>query len=310
MEDRRILTELAPVVEKELNRHLSLSRPWSPFEYIPWSEGQNFPMLGGKEWEESDQKFNEMVRASLIIQLASEDNLPFYMYQFGKVLGYEEAWTEWLNRWTTEESRHGSSIRDYLIVTRSINPYELEKIRMSHMPQGFVMPTPKPIHIMANTAIQELVVRQSYNNTGNKSGDPVLIKLLNRIGLDENLHMIFYRNMVKESLDLCPDISMIAISDTIINYIPPAYKMPGHDYLVAKVAIADIYDLKRHYEKTISPLLRYWNIFYRNDFGPDGELARENLSDFLVALKDKADIFYEKRKKIIERLESNERTGL
>lgn len=301
MEDSRILSELAPIVERELNRHISLSKPWSPHEYIPWSDGENYSLLGGRDWEKSDEKLDDMVRASLMIQLASEDNLPFYMYEFGKILGGQDSWLEWLYRWTAEESRHGASIRDYLITTRSINPNELENIRMLHMPQGFIMPIAKPIHVMANTAIQELVVRQSYNNTGNKSGDQVLIKLLNRIGLDENLHMIFYRNIVLESLNLCPDLAMKSISDTIINYLPPAYKMPGHDFLVAKVAMAGIYDLKIHYEKTLIPLLRYWNIFNRNDFGPEGEMERDRLHNFLLDLQIKSNKYFEKRKEIIER---------
>lgn len=301
MEDRRILSELAPVVEKELNRHLSMFIPWSPYQYIPWSDGENYSLLGGKDWEEPDQKLDEMVRATLIIQLASEDNLPFYMYQFGKVLGSEEAWLEWLYRWTTEESRHGASIRDYLLVTRSVDPDELENTRMIHMPQGFVMPVARPIHVMVNTAIQELVVRQAYTNTGIKSNEPVLEKLLGRIGLDENLHMIFYRNLVNESLNLCPDMTMQAIAETMINYIPPAYKMPGHDFLVAKVALAGIYDLKKHYEKTLIPLLRYWKIFERNDFGPEGEMERDKLHIFLLDLKIKSNKYFEKRKEIIER---------
>ena len=39
---RQLLEELEPVVEKELDRHLSAAKDWMPHEYVPWSEGRNF----------------------------------------------------------------------------------------------------------------------------------------------------------------------------------------------------------------------------------------------------------------------------
>ncbi|MGH1556045.1 hypothetical protein ACRAWF_42410 [Streptomyces sp. L7] len=31
------------VVETELNRHLKVTKDWMPHEYVPWSDGRNFP---------------------------------------------------------------------------------------------------------------------------------------------------------------------------------------------------------------------------------------------------------------------------
>jgi hypothetical protein len=36
--DLQLLHELKPVVEKNLNRHLSMRKDWNPHDYIPWSD--------------------------------------------------------------------------------------------------------------------------------------------------------------------------------------------------------------------------------------------------------------------------------
>ena len=47
----QMLLELEPVVEANLNRHLSMAKEWFPHEYVPWSEGRNFDgPLGGEPW--------------------------------------------------------------------------------------------------------------------------------------------------------------------------------------------------------------------------------------------------------------------
>ena len=37
----QLLHELEPVVEQNLNRHLSMHKDWNPHDYIPWSDGKN-----------------------------------------------------------------------------------------------------------------------------------------------------------------------------------------------------------------------------------------------------------------------------
>jgi acyl-[acyl-carrier-protein] desaturase len=38
-----------------------------------------------------------------------------------------------VNRWTVEENRHGIAPRDYLIVTRALDPIALEQARIEQM---------------------------------------------------------------------------------------------------------------------------------------------------------------------------------
>ena len=47
------------------------------------------------------------------------------------------AWGYWVNRWTAEENRHGIALRDYLVVTRAVDPVELEQLRIEQVTRGF-----------------------------------------------------------------------------------------------------------------------------------------------------------------------------
>ena len=49
--DLQLLRELEPVVERNLNRHLSMRKDWNPHDYIPWSDGKNYYALGGQDWD-------------------------------------------------------------------------------------------------------------------------------------------------------------------------------------------------------------------------------------------------------------------
>src|SRR5690349_7244608 len=46
-----LLTELEPVAEENVNRHLSMAKEWHPHDYVPWDEGRNFAALGGVDWD-------------------------------------------------------------------------------------------------------------------------------------------------------------------------------------------------------------------------------------------------------------------
>ena len=56
--------------------------------------------------------------------------------------GMDGAWGQWINRWTAEENRHGIALRDYLVVTRAVDPVELEELRMEEMTAA--SPGPEP----------------------------------------------------------------------------------------------------------------------------------------------------------------------
>jgi acyl-[acyl-carrier-protein] desaturase len=294
----RVLHELEPVVAANLERHLKLTKDWQPHDYVPWSRGRDFAFLGGEDWRPEDSPLDPVARTAMTVNLLTEDNLPSYHREIATRFGRDGAWGEWVGRWTAEEARHGIALRDYLVVTRGVDPVELERLRMLHMTAGYDSGDKTPLQTIAYVSFQELATRVSHRNTGAATGCPIAEQLLQRIASDENLHMVVYRNLVAAALDIAPDETMRAICDEVTGFAMPGAGMPDFTRNSVTIAKAGIYDLRLHHDDVLQPVLRYWKIFSREDFGPAGEQAREELARFLGALDEQATRFVEQRERL------------
>jgi len=291
-----LLRELDPIVEANLNRHLATAKEWFPHEYVPWSQGSDFDgVLGGHAWEPSQSKLPEVARTSLIVNLLTEDNLPSYHHEIATILGRDGAWGAWVHRWTAEEGRHATAIRDYLLTTRAVDPVALERARMQHMAGGFSNANDGFIESIAYVSFQELATRVAHRNTGIISGDPICDQLLARIALDENLHMIFYRNLLGATFDLSPNAAMRAVCNVVKSFQMPGHTIENFGRKSVQIAMAGIYDLRSHYDEVLTPVLRQLRPFEREGFAADGEAARQELSTFMRELDAAASRFVEKR---------------
>ena len=300
----RLIRDLEPVVAVELERHLAIQKNWYPHEYVPWSEGRDFAgPLNGDAWEAKDSRLSSVAQDSLILNLLTEDNLPSYHTEIAISMGRDGAWGNWIERWTAEEARHGIAIRDYLMATRGVNPYELEDLRMAHMSLGYQTPYENDmLHTIAYVTFQELATRISHRNTGKISDDAIAENMMQRIALDENLHMLFYRNTLGAALELEPNATMRAITDVVTNFDMPGANMPGFSRKAVQIALAGIYDMQLHLDEVIAPILRAWKVFERTDLSGDGLKARDELSAFLRKTGDEASRFNEKRELYFDRL--------
>ena len=300
----RLIRDLEPVVAVELARHLEIQKDWYPHDYVPWSEGRNFAgPLNGDAWEAKDSRLSSVAQDSLVLNLLTEDNLPSYHTEIAISMGRDGAWGNWIERWTAEENRHGIVMRDYLMATRGVDPYELEDLRMAHMSQGYQTPYDNDmLHTVAYVSFQELATRISHRNTGKISDDPICENMLQRISMDENLHMIFYRNLLGKAIDLAPNDAMRAITDVVTNFDMPGAGMPGFGRKAVQIALAGIYDMQQHLDDVVAPVLRAWNIFDREDLSGDGQAARDELATWLTGATDESNRFNEKRELHFERL--------
>ncbi|GII21484.1 acyl-ACP desaturase [Planosporangium mesophilum] len=304
-----LLLELEPVVEANLNRHLGQATEWFPHEYVPWSAGRNFDgVLGGQPWEESQSALSDVARTSLVVNLLTEDNLPSYHHEIATLFGRDGAWGTWVHRWTAEEGRHGIVLRDYLLATRAVDPVALERARMSHMSAGYANAhDDDALHSIAYVSFQELATRISHRNTGRFSGDPVCEQLLARVAQDENLHMVFYRNLLAGAFDLAPNETMRAVTDVVTTFSMPGTGIENFGRKAAQIALAGIYDLRIHHNEVLAPVLRHLRVLDRTGLSGDGERAREELVEFLAGLDANATRFEERREARRQRVEA--RTG-
>ena len=297
-----VLVELEPVVAENLDRHLSLAKEWHPHDYIPWSEGRDFAFLGGEDWAPEHSRLDETAKAAMITNLLTEDNLPSYHREIATRFGRDGAWGTWVGRWTAEENRHGVALRDYLVVTRGVDPVELERARMDYMTTGYDSGDKTPLEAVVYVSFQELATRVSHRNTGRAAGDPIADQLLARIATDENLHMVFYRNLTKAALDFAPNATMRAITDEVVHFAMPGAIIPGFTRKAVQIAQAGIYDLRVHHDEVVWPLLRHWKVFELEGLDAEGEKARTELSEFLTRIDAQATRFEEQRARTRERL--------
>ena len=71
--------------------------------------------------------------------------------------------------------------------------------------------------------------------------------------------------------------------------------------LSALMAKHGIYDLRQHLDEVLMPVLRKWDVFGRDDFGPEGEKTREELAAFLEQLERDTVKFEEMRDRSLAR---------
>jgi acyl-[acyl-carrier-protein] desaturase len=167
---------------------------------------------------------------------------------------------------------------------------------MDHMARGFASDVEGDVLTgTAYVSFQELATRISHRNTGRHAHDPGCDRLLARIAADENLHMLFYRNVMQQAFDLVPDATMVAVTSVVEGFQMPGNEVEGFTRRSVQIALAGIYDLRIHHDEVLAPVLRAWNVWDRTDLGPEGEAARERLAAFMAGLDAAATKFEARR---------------
>ena len=275
MDSSVLLRELRPAVEHLLDRHLGSAREWFPHEFVPWSRGRDFQP--GEEWDPDEYPLPDEVRSALIVNLLTEDNLPYYFATIDRVFSHE-GWGEWTRRWTAEEMRHAMVIRDYLVVTRALDANALERARMVQVSGG---QTPQPSTVpdaLVYLCLQELATRISHRNTGKLLPDPSGYDVMARVAADENLHYLFYRDLTSAAIEVDPSSLMVAIERQVREFEMPGTGIPNFSSHAAAIARAGIYNFSVHHDQILTPVvLRHWRIEQLEGLSPEAEQARERL---------------------------------
>ncbi len=197
-DERSLLNELEPEAGRLFDRHAAVAQEWFPHDYIPYRLGRDFDK---EPWTPDQPRLTGVAQTAFEIGLLTEDNLPSYHRLIHGMFGDGDgAWINWVGRWTAEEGRHAIVLRDYLTVTRNIDPIALERGRMTQLQQGYDHDAPDTLRGLAYVAFQELATRIAHRNTGRYSDDPVADRIMVRIAADENLHMVFYRDILAAAL--------------------------------------------------------------------------------------------------------------
>jgi acyl-[acyl-carrier-protein] desaturase len=282
MNEFELLHELTPVAEELAARHYATCKPWYPHEYVPWGMGRDFE--AGVAWDPEELQVPAPIRSALFVNLLTEDNLPYYFNTIDRMFGRTGVWREWSHRWTAEEARHSIALRDFMTVTRTMDPWALEDGRMAQMSGGVVPEPTSAVDGFVYVALQELATRIAHRNTGTalraalpdhpvgKAG----YDLINRVAADENFHYLFYRDLTTAALAMAPSLVVPAIERQVREFEMPGTGIPDFKEHASMIAKAGVYNMRQHHDQILEPVvLNCWKVASIEGLDADAEQARD-----------------------------------
>ena len=293
-EQIELLVTVEPAVEKLMAEHEERRQHWYAHEYVPWERGRNYR---DDPWDESQCTISPEARTSLVVNLLTEDNLPYYHAAIDQELrryGDDSAFVRWNRLWTAEEGQHSIALRSYLLTSRNCDPAELEDDRLATMTAGFFRTARTPADVFIYTTLQELATRVSHRNAGKYADDPVAFEIMSRIAADENHHFMFYRGVVMAMLAEAPSLLMQSIYEQISSFEMPGTGIPGFRRRAVEIAKSGVYNLRIHHDRVVKPVLRDWQLDKLEGLTPEADEYREKIMALPAQLDRRAEIL-EKR---------------
>jgi acyl-[acyl-carrier-protein] desaturase len=287
-EQFELVAAVEPQVEALMQEHRQRRQDWYAHEFVPWEQGRSFL---DDPWDESQATVSPEVRTSLVLNLLTEDNLPYYHSEIAARLPRESAFSRWNNLWTAEEGQHSIALRSYLLTSRNCDPRALEDDRMATMESGFEAYFDDPVSVFVYTAAQELATRVSHRNAGKLADDETAYNLMAKIAVDENHHFMFYRGVAQAMLDQSPSTMMEPIHRVLSGFQMPGTGIPGFLRRAVEMARAGVYNLRIHNEKVIQPLLRDWKLEAVTGLTDEAEQYRDKILALPARLTRRAEIF-------------------
>src|SRR6201991_209313 len=204
--------ELEPVVEAEMDRHLSTDDIWFAPDVVPFDRGKNFAFLGGRDWDPSQMTLPRSITDACEILLLVKDNLAGHHRELVEHFILEEWWGRWLGRWTAEEHLHAIALREYLVVTREVDPTANEEARVQYVMKGYRADTYTQVETLVYMALTEHTHAVFCANLAAQIEEPVLAGLVDRIRRDEVRHEHMFASLVAHCLSYTRDETIAAIA--------------------------------------------------------------------------------------------------
>jgi acyl-[acyl-carrier-protein] desaturase len=278
-----LLHEITGDVERLFNRHLENARGWYPHEIIDWGQGENF---ADRPWSESDYDLPAGVRSAIYVNLLTEDNLPYYTNTLLSHSPTDHPLREWNRQWTMEENRHAMVMRDWVHISRCINPTVLEDGRRVQMQRGEV-PQPSTLaELISYVAFQERATQIAHRNTAARlpKSDKMGRLVLGTVAGDETKHFVFYRDLALAAFAIDPSAMMVAAAQQVRAFAMPGTGIPGFTRHAVRIARENIYGLGQFLNDVLEPVLHVWDLGHIERLNAEAERAREDLMTFVSSI--------------------------
>src|SRR5262249_46663413 len=123
-----------------------------------------------------------------------------------------------------------------------------------------------------------------------------------RISGDENLHMIFYRDVSAAGFDIAPNQAMHSLHKVLTNFKMPGYTIPDFRRKAVTIASGGVYDPRIHLDDVVMPVLKKWSIFALEHFTAEAAGERDELGKLVEELEDACQKFEIAKQRRLERL--------
>ena len=193
------------------------------------------------------------------ILLIQKDNLAAYHREFVFSFILEEKWGRWLGRWTAEEHLHAIALRNYLVVTREIDPAANEDVRVEHVMKGYRADTYSQIERLVFMAFHERAYAVYCRNLEAQIDEPVLSGLIGRIAKDEERHEEFFHNLVAHLLGSSREETIEAIARRVADFDVVGADIDAYQDKVRNIADAGIFD-EATLRQVISDRIAAWGL--------------------------------------------------
>lgn len=274
--DMALAEDLRKPVEQYFERHMDARRDWLIDDIVPYELGRNYK---DQPWSPEDYPMPDGVRDALLVNLLTEDNLPWYTHLIAGLTNESHPLHDWARRWTAEEDSHSNAMRLWLGPTRALDPVLLEDSRMQQV-EGAEVPRMKTVsEMLAYTSFQELATGVAHRNAGKelkridqldgtlRHGGTVMARLAG----DEGHHHKFYRDVAKAGLEIDPSTMILAISHQLRKFKMPGTGIPNFSQYEKTIAESGIYDVVAFRDQVVKPTLGHWAI----DAIPEEKLSSE-----------------------------------
>lgn len=234
--------DLEPVVAENLQRHLDTAQEWFAHDFVPFDQGENFAMLGGKDWEPAQQTLPQTIVDALEVLLITKDNLAGYHRELVEHFILDLKWGRFLGRWTAEEHLHAIALRNYLVVTRNFDPTANETVRVAHVTKkGYKADGFTQIETLAFMAFFERSHAVFCRRLAAQVDEPVLKSLLERIALDEERHEVFFTNLVRWCVEHDEAETVAAVARRVAALQVIGADIDAYQDKIANIAAAGIF---------------------------------------------------------------------
>lgn len=224
------------------------------------------------------------MRSSIYVNLLTEDNLPYYTTALSERSPKGHPIREWNNQWTMEENRHAMVMRDWVHVSRCIDPTLLEEGRRVQMRKGEVPQPQSFAEMITYVSLQERATQIAHRNTGAKlpKDDKIGRNVLGLIAGDETKHYLFYRDLALAGFAIDPSTMMIAAAKQVSAFAMPGTGIPAFTRHAVRISREGIYGLAQYLKDVLAPVLGLWDLEHLEGLNPEAEKARLNV-DTVVA---------------------------